>query len=199
MSISLVVLSGEAVLTDSMGRTTTYGYQAIDGRNFVSLIIGSGCASCGGRGNTDVLYDSLENLQSSTDALNHTTSFTYDSSGNVLTKTQYLNPSTPLTWTYTYNSFNEVLTATDPTGKVTTNVYDSAGNLTSTTTPATRRLQDPGFTTSFRYNTVGELTQVTGSACALDHARLHRHWRNPSRRARRIDHRRPEQCDHVHV
>ena len=39
MPISLVVLTGETVLTDSMGRTTTYGYQAIDSRNFVSLIV----------------------------------------------------------------------------------------------------------------------------------------------------------------
>ena len=99
-------------------------------------------------------------MQSSTDALNNSTSYTYDSMGNVLTKSQQLTTSTTLTWTYTYNSFQEVLTATDPAGHVTTNVYDAAGNLTSTTTPPPTG-SGSGLTTSFQYNTLGELTQVT--------------------------------------
>ena len=169
MPFNVMVVTGQTVLSDSMGRDTIYGYQTINGRNFANLIIGSGCASCGGRGNTALIYDALGNPQSSVDALNHTTTFTYDSTGNVLTKTQYLNPSTPLTWTYTYNAFREVLTATDPAGKVTTNVYDAAGNLTSTTTPPPSG-SGSGFTTNFQYNTLGELTQVAdprGNATTL--------------------------------
>ena len=151
---------GATGLSDSMGRITIYGYQNIDGRNFMTSIAGSGCASCGGRGNTGFTYDALGNLLSSTDALSNTTTYTYDSMGNVLTKTQYLNPSTPLTWSYTYNSFQEVLTATDPLGNVTTNVYDANGNLLSTTTPPPSG-SGSGLTTNFQYNTLGELTQVT--------------------------------------
>ena len=114
MLFTVVPSFGATGLSDSMGRVTIYGYQAADGSNFVTSVAGSGCASCGGRGNTGLTYDALGNLLTSTDALNNTTSYTYDSMGNVLTKTQYLNASTPLTWTYTYNSFQEVLTATDP-------------------------------------------------------------------------------------
>jgi YD repeat-containing protein len=160
LTFTVIPGAGTTFLYDSMGRLTIYGYQNIDGRNFVGSIAGSGCASCGGRGNTALTYDALGNQLSSTDPLNNTTTYTYDSMGNVLTKTQYLNPSTPLTWSYTYNSFQEVLTATDPLGKVTTNVYDANGNLLSTTTPPPSG-QGSGLTTSFQYNNLGELTQVT--------------------------------------
>ena len=160
VAFTVALVTGQTVLSDSMGRTTTYGYQNVDGRNFVTLIIGSGCASCGGRGNTGLAYDPLGNLLSSSDALGNTTSYTYDSMGNVLTKSQQLNASTTLTWTYTYNSLQEVLTATDPLGNVTTNVYDANGNLLSTTTPPPSGTGS-GLTTNFQYNTLGELTQVT--------------------------------------
>src|SRR5208282_1240459 len=82
------VVTGQTVLSDSMGRYTTYGYENVDGRNFMSAITGTGCASCGGRGNTLLTYDALGNVLSSIDALNNTTAYTYDSMGNVLTKTQ---------------------------------------------------------------------------------------------------------------
>jgi len=152
--------SGQTVLSDSMNRTTTYAFENIGGRNFMTAIAGSGCASCGGRGNSAFTVDTLGNTLSSTDALNNTTSFTYDSMGNVLTKTQNLNPNTPLTWSYTYNAFQEVLTATDPLGNVTTNVYDPNGNLLSTTTPPPSG-SGQGLATGFQYNGLGELTQVT--------------------------------------
>ena len=160
MTFTVTAGVGTTILSDSMGRNTVYGYQGIDGRNFMGSIAGSGCASCGGRGNTLLTYDALGNVLSSTDALGNTASYTYDSMGNVLTKTQYLNPNTPLTWSYTYNSFQEVLTATDPLGNVTTNVYDTNGNLLSTTTPPPSG-SGSGLTTNFQYNTLGELTQVT--------------------------------------
>jgi RHS repeat-associated protein len=160
MTFTVIAGVGTTILTDSMARITVYGYQNIDGRNFVGSIAGTGCASCGGRGNSLLTYDVLGNVLASTDALNNTTSYTYDSMGNVLTKTQYLASNTPVTWSYTYNSFQEVLTATDPLGNVTTNVYDANGNLLSTTTPPPSG-SGSGLTTNFQYNTLGELTQVT--------------------------------------
>jgi RHS repeat-associated protein len=169
MVFTVVPSVGATGLSDSMGRVTIYSYQGTDGASFVTSIAGSGCDSCGGRGNTGMTYDPLGNLLTSTDALNNTTSYTYDSYGNVLTKTQYLNPSTPLTWTYTYNSFQEVLTAADPAGNTTTNTYDANGNLLSTTTPPPSG-SGSGLTTSFQYNTLGELTKVTdpkGNATTL--------------------------------
>jgi YD repeat-containing protein len=141
--------TGATGISDSMGRLTIYGYQNIGGRNFMTSVAGSGCASCAGRGNSVLTYDALGNVLSSTDALNNTTSYTYDSMGNVLTKTQQLNASTPLTWTYTYNSFQEVVTATDLAGNTTTNTYDANGNLVSTTTPPPSG-SGSGLTTSFQ-------------------------------------------------
>ena len=54
--------SGQTTLSDSMSRTTTYGYQSIYGRNFPTGVAGSGCASCGGRGNSAFTYDVRGNL-----------------------------------------------------------------------------------------------------------------------------------------
>jgi YD repeat-containing protein len=83
-----------------MGDTTTYGYSNIGGRYFVGSIAGSGCASCGGRGNAAFSYDANGNRTSATDALGRTTNYTYDSESNVLSKSIQLNSNTTLTWRY---------------------------------------------------------------------------------------------------
>lgn len=152
--------SGQAQLTDSMGRSTSYGFQNTAGRRVITSVSGAGCSSCGGRGNQTISYDGLGNVTSKTDALGRVTTYTYDTYGNVLTKSVQLNPQTTLTWTYTYNSFNQVLTARDPLNNVTTNTYDTKGNLLSTTTPPPAPGQQ-GLTTSFTYDTKGQLTRVT--------------------------------------
>ncbi len=148
---------GQTQLSDSMGNLSSYGFQAIGGRNFPTSVAGPGCSSCGGRGNNSFTYDAQGNQRSSTDALGRTTSFTYDSNGNVLTRSIQLNATTTLTWSFTYNQFQQVLTATDPLGNTTTNTYDARGNLLSTTIPQ----GGTGLTTNFAYDAKGELTQVT--------------------------------------
>lgn len=159
-SVTVNYGSGQTQISDSMGNNTTYDFQTLGGRNFISGVSGSGCSSCGGRGNQTLNYDSSGNVLSSTDALLNSTSFTYDAMGNVLTRSVQLNSTTTYTWTYTYNLFGEVLTATDPLGNATTNIYDAKGNLTSTTTPPPAGSM-AGLTTSFIYDSKGELTQVT--------------------------------------
>ncbi len=52
-----------------------------------------------------------------------------------------------------------MLTVTDPAGNVTTNTYDVNGNLLSAITPAPDS-QHPAGTTSFTYDTKGELTSL---------------------------------------
>src|ERR1019366_5167012 len=84
-TFTVALATGQTVLSDSMSRTTTYGFENIGGRNFITAVSGSGCASCGGRGNSASTFDTLGNVLSSTDALSHTTSYTYDDRGNVLT------------------------------------------------------------------------------------------------------------------
>jgi RHS repeat-associated protein len=80
-------VSGVAQLSDSLGNNTTYNIQYTGGRMSVNSISGSGCASCGGRGNTSLNYDGLGRVISSADALGNQTCYTYDNAGNILTKT----------------------------------------------------------------------------------------------------------------
>ncbi|MGH9509423.1 MAG: DUF6531 domain-containing protein, partial [Terriglobales bacterium] len=146
-------------LTDSKGNITDYTFQPKDGRQFITSITGSGCASCGGRGNSSFTYDVDGNRTSSTDALGRVSNFTYDAMGNVLSKSQVVSGQT-LTWSYTYNAFGQVLTATDSLGQTTTNTYDVKGNLLTTTTPSPDG-STAGSVTSFLYDTLGQLTRVT--------------------------------------
>jgi YD repeat-containing protein len=151
-----------ATLQDSSGNSTGYGNQRIATRNYILSVTGSGCDSCGGRGNYSFTYDSQGNRLTSTDPLGHLTKFTYDSNGNV-TQKQIQSDSTGQnfqTWKYTYNSFGDVLTATDPLTRVTTNTYDTKGNLLTTTTPSPGG-NVAGSKTTFTYDTKGELTKIT--------------------------------------
>lgn len=151
-----------ASLSDSNGNASTYGVTRIGTRDYVSSVAGSGCDTCGGRGNYSFTYDSQGNRLTSTDPLGHLTKFAYDSNGNV-TQKQVQSDSTGTnfqTWQYTYNSFAEVLTATDPLGNVTTNTYDTKGNLLTATTPSPSSGVS-GSTTVFTYDTKGELLTIT--------------------------------------
>jgi len=78
---------GATQLNDSLGNATTYNTQYTGGRMFVNSVSGSGCASCGGRGNSNLNYDSFGDVSSSTDANGNLTCYTYDGAGDILTKT----------------------------------------------------------------------------------------------------------------
>lgn len=151
-----------ATLLDSNNNSTTYGVHQVGNRNYISSTSGSGCDSCGGRGNYSYTYDSQGNRLTSTDPLGHLTKFSYDSNGDVTQKqiqsdssgTQFQN------WSYTYNSLGEVLTATDPLGNMTTNTYDTKGNLLTTTTPPPSS-GGSGSKSSFTYDSKGELLTIT--------------------------------------
>ena len=161
-SVTASYASGSAAVSDSLGNSTTYGVGRVIGRNVVSSISGSGCDTCGGRGNYAYTYDSNGNPSSSTDPLGHYTGDTYDSSGNLilLAIATDASQSNWQRFSYTYNGFGEVLTATDPLGNVTTNTYDSKGNLLTTKTPSPGG-RTSGSLTTFVYDTKGELTSIT--------------------------------------
>jgi len=78
---------GGTQLNDSLGNTTTYNLQYINGHMEINGITGPGCTSCGGRGNNSFVYDNNGNRTSSTDALGNLTCYTYDGAGDILTKT----------------------------------------------------------------------------------------------------------------
>jgi len=124
----------------------------------------------------------LSRIQTSTDALGHTTTFSYDSKGNLLTIEQPMVDGHVPQTVYTYNSRGQVDTVTDPEGMITgytynvttgdmlsmtedqgglslttQMVYDVAGNVAKTT-------DQRGHTTTFSYDSMRQLTQTTAPA-----------------------------------
>jgi RHS repeat-associated protein len=120
-------------------------------------------------------------VQSGTDALGQTWTYTYDlvknsmtvkfppdASGNVGSETSVddgygmmLSYTNPLGYTsvYTYDANHNRISETDPLGRTTTYTYDSNGNTTSTTYPATATSKN---TTSYTtYNQYSEPTSFT--------------------------------------
>jgi len=150
---------GLSTLTDSLGRSTQYASTTINQRNQITSIAGPGCATCGGRGDQSVVYDSLGHRTAATDALGNTTQFTPDGYGNVTRRSIIVNGA-QFVWNFTYNEFDEVLTATDPLGNTTTNTYDVNGNLLTTTTPPPNG-QTAGSKTTFTYDSHGQLLTIT--------------------------------------
>jgi RHS repeat-associated protein len=162
------VSATETDVTDALNRVTKYFFNTSKGRNVVTRVEGS--CGCGNSQITQWTYDDNLNVTSTTNALNHTTTFTYDMDGNRLTQTDATG-----TITYTYNSLGQVLTMTDQMNGVWTNTYDSHGNLLIAKDPlnnsTTYTYNSQGqlltvtdqrnHTTTFTYNTNGDLTQRT--------------------------------------
>jgi uncharacterized protein (TIGR03437 family) len=147
-------------VTDSQGNHSQYIFSVQGGQWFTQNSSGSGCSTCSVRGNITNVPDSYGNVQTSTDDIGITSTYSYDGNNNVMSVSQPLNTSTTARTSYTYNSFGEVLTMTDPLGNVTTNNYDGHGNLLSVTTPAADS-HTAASVTQFQYDTKGELTQIT--------------------------------------
>jgi RHS repeat-associated protein len=125
-------------------------------------------------------------VQSGTDALGKTRSYTYDlvknsmtvtyppdGSGNVGLETSVddsygmmLSYTNPLGYTsvYTYDSNHNRISETDPLGRTTTYTYDSSGNTTSTTYPATATSKNTTSYTSYnQYSEVMSFTNELGN------------------------------------
>lgn len=161
-------------VTDALGHVTRYTIDKSKGRNVVTRVDGN--CSCGDPQTLTWTYDDQLNVMATTDALNHTITFTYDANGNRLTQTDSSG-----TATFTYNQFGQVLTFTDQLSGLTTNAYDSSGNLLTSTNAlgkTTSFAYDPrgllltmtdarGKVTSFTYDSSGNLTHKTD---ALGHA-----------------------------
>src|SRR5260370_12247788 len=163
--ISMKYGSNTASLSDSLGNMSTYQRNRVNGKNYIGSIAGTGCSTCGGRGNWSYTYDAQGHRTGAVDPLGHFTNYTYDAKGNTLSKLiQRDSANDTQNWSYTYNSFNEVLTATDPLGNVTPNTYDSKGNMLTTTTPSPGGHTSDSKTT-FIYDTKSHVTNITDPLC----------------------------------
>ncbi len=104
---------------------------------------------------TSFIYDALNNLTKTTDALGNNTNYTYDT----------LNRQTALadldmgTWNYQYDGVDNQTQQTDARGKSTTKTYDQLNRLATVSFPT-----DPTVTYTYDTNTIGTLAQVQDGA-----------------------------------
>ncbi len=144
--------------TDAAGNTTTFGYsngipvQVIDplGRATTKSIdlAGRAVGVTNAAGvSSQIAYDALNEVTSTTDPLGNTTSFTYDGNGNLLTVTDANSHATM----YTYDNMDRVSTREDALTNSESYTYDAAGNLSTFTD---RR----GKVTSYSYDPLNRKT-----------------------------------------
>ncbi len=130
---------------------------------------------------TSATYTDFDNVATTTDVLNRTSSFSYDTRGQLTAAADWLNRSS----SFTYNDRGQLLTATDnlnrtsrftydrgalvesedPTGRKVRRYIDNAGRVTRTYDPM-------GGVAKYRYNKVNRPTHVTdplGRTAALLH------------------------------
>jgi RHS repeat-associated protein len=114
-----------------------------------------------GSGEVDAEGNSLAGkLESVTDGLGETTSYSYNLSTNTTTVTYPPDGNGNIgTAVMVYDSQGDLLSSTDPLGHTTTNTYDANLNLISTTDPL-------GHTTSNTYDSNGNKTSITYPATA---------------------------------
>jgi YD repeat-containing protein len=148
-------------VTDSLGKTVRYTYNADNNLTSVSDANGAMQTQYDSRGNitsvTDALgnkvkyvFDQMNHLLSQEDALGRKTRFTYDEQGNVLT---IVDPKGRITG-FTYDDKGNTLTFTNPAGRTINYNYDEAGKLLSIVGPS-------GITASYEYDSLGRRTSET--------------------------------------
>jgi RHS repeat-associated protein len=155
---------GKTVMTDPLGRVTTY--------NYADLVDVSAVTDADGQ-TASYTYDSLHRPITATDRLGNKSSVTYDpASGYVASITDAKGSTTTFTYqsqvqgdftffnltqigyadgtteTYSYDASGNVLTATDGAGKTSKYTYNSRGQMLTATNPA-------GGVTTLTYNADG--------------------------------------------
>lgn len=148
------------------GNITTYSYDTLGNRTGTALPTGAAASatytrgtSCAGTGGSDY------QLKCATDAAGHGTSYDYDTNGNLTSVTDTTAGGTgAVPESYTYNNMDgascggltgQVCTATDGDGHTTSYTYNSAGDLTTVTPPS------PQGGTRYAYDSLGRVTSVT--------------------------------------
>ena len=135
---------------------------------------------------TGYTYDLHDNLATVTDAESHTTEYSYDDMGR---KVMTISPDTGTT-IYTYDAAGDLASKTDANGITVIYTYDDLNRLTAVDFPDAAQnitytydegtngigrlttMTDPGGTTSYTYDTKGNLTSE-----ARDHRGHHLHHR----------------------
>lgn len=141
--------TGQTVVTDPLGHTTTYAYDF-----FYHLV-----SETDANGNiTDYTYDGNGEVTSVTDRDGNTTLYSLDSAGNMTSIEDAIGVAAGNgnghTVSNTYDSQNHLVSMTDADGNVTSYTYDAHGNLLSVT-------DAEGGVTTFTYDQYGDKTSST--------------------------------------
>lgn len=155
-------------VTDAKGHATTYGYDADNEQTQITEPDGTA---------TKTAYDADGNIVGRTDGNGHTTTYTYDPLDRVAGTTDPDGHKT----TDGYDGDGNLLSSVDPSGATTIYSYDADNRLTGIdysdgTTPDVTEsydadgdrtsLSDGTGTSSFAYDTLGNLTSETNGAGA---------------------------------
>ena len=163
-TLTLAYSAGSTTLTNALGQTWAYTYNAANQLTQVTAPVVNGSAPT-----TTYQYDSHGNLLQSTDATGATTSYSYDPNGNLLS----VEDATGHTVSYTYNADDQLLTQTTytvpaqgtvgqsgyvaPSGAQTTyHVYDASDRLSYVIDPL-------GDVTAYTYSTIQGITVLSST------------------------------------
>jgi RHS repeat-associated protein len=150
------------IVTDALGRSTTYTYDALNRLTSSKDALGQTTANTyDAVGNmlsasdelgqaTTYTYDRLNRRTKVTDALGHNQTTVYDSVGNVLSIADGLNNIT----TYGYDAKNRRVSTIDAKGGITSTNYDAIGNVTKIT-------DSVGNATSYTYDRLDRMLTET--------------------------------------
>src|SRR5882672_5401006 len=149
--ISYDLLDRVSSVTDAMGRTTSYGYDALSRQKSISNLAIQGSPLLQKGYTPDGLLATL------TDANNRTTGFTYDGFDRPATTTYPLGSTEALA----YDADSNVLTRKTRAGDTIAFSYDTLNRLATKTPPS------PAPVVSYGYDLAGHLTSVGDSSAAI--------------------------------
>ena len=184
-------------VTDSLGTVSSYQLEALNGVARVKSLTGPGCTACGSDSGSSYAYTARQQLSSITDAIGVITTFSYDTSGNRLARTDASGTLLARTTTSTYTAKNELATITEASvsnpdqNRVASMAYDGKGNLLSRTVNGYSGTTTIAATTTFAYNSLGQITSVDGPRTAVKDTFTLAYYPNEEARAqsRPVEHR----------
>jgi YD repeat-containing protein len=159
----------QRTVTDSLENSTDFQLFVAKGIARIKSSSGAGCSSC--LASLEDSYELSERLliDSETDAEKNQTDYTYDERGNLLTKTEAAGTPQERTTVYTWHPvFNKPTTITRPSianpGQVTTTSfeYDTAGNLLTVSTAGYDGATALSRGISYTYNANGQVLIIDG-------------------------------------
>lgn len=157
--VSIVFGLTGVIVTDANGNDTTHTYDSSLGQPQITAIT-QPCPSCNsGTSTVSFTYDANANLAGKTDATGVKTTYSYDLTRNLETsRTEAVGTPQERTITTAWHPTLRLPTQINEPNRTTTFTYDSKGNLTQRTLTADGQTR----TWNYTYNANGQITQSDG-------------------------------------